>query len=171
MYINNIQSMSDPQNQSNNGIVPTPAPTILSYFNATNAVNEFRSEIPDMIIVFMVSFGISVYEGDDYALAAERAGVLSAAQYIGQYMSDALNNAQYFNSSSMFGQAMPVLTKFAVATGLFVGTHKFGLSSTVPVDVLFGESAIASVVSHYTSGFISGPVNNAISDAENLPTY
>jgi hypothetical protein len=164
----------------------TTNPTFFSYFSEKNLEKEFTVEVPEMILVFVTSAGISYYAGDSPTVAGERGAILAVSQYIGGAVSQALQNAGDFKSKSSststskspsdLTQYGPVLSKFLVASGLFVGINKAALGSQQPIQNLFGESAIASVVAHYGGPYVKKLFNGSSNSKKNLteaglPTY
>ena len=171
-------NMSDPNNDpTNDPIDPTNynpanpkkkhAAGFLSYFTVNNAEKEFKTELPEMVRVFVTSAGIAYYLCDEFATAMERASILAVGQYLGGYIADALANSNYFKYSKYVMSYGPVLSKFFVATGVYIGGNKAFLDSQQPLSDLFGESATASVVAHYGAPFLRRADNYFAGEAEN----
>lgn len=171
---NNI-NMSDPNNND-----PTPAapagPSIFSYFTGANASAEFKTEWPEMVLVFLTSAGISFAMKDSPLKSIERGSVLAVGQYLGGYLADAMTNATYFvNSTNSFVLKYGALmTKFGVATSVFIIGNKAIIGTNLPVAEMFGESALASVVAHYGAKYITPAANSATGGSSSdsaLPQY
>jgi hypothetical protein len=151
-------TMSDPSN--NGGNSPSTTPSIWSYFTGANASSEFKNDLSEMILVFVTSFGISLYMNDTAKVGAERASFLFVGRYLGAFLADAMVNAGYFQSSANMMQYSPLLVKFATATSVFIAGNRYALGSTQPIQNLFGESGIASIVAHYGAPYINTSVQN-----------
>lgn len=160
---NNYINMSDPLNYDDNASTNqsntnTPSkskdPTILSYFTEQDAKKELKAEWAEMVLVFATSVGISLYFNDSIFVAVERGGILAVAQYVGGFLSDALNNAKYYQSGGKYKKYVPLLSKFVMSTGIFVAGNVALLGTKQPYHTLFGESAVASVIAHYGSPYV-----------------
>ena len=127
-------------------------PTILSYFTVQNSTNELYASWPEVALVFATSVAISLYQKDEPIVACERGAILGVGQYIGGFIGDALNNASTYGTST-YAQYGPVMTKFVIATGLFIAGNRELINSQQEASTLFGESVVASVIAHYGANY------------------
>lgn len=171
-------SMSDPSNidfpsfsfnaahaaatASSNQNMPSDA-SIFSYFTPAHAISEVKTELPEMLLVFITSAGISYYMGDEIVTACERGGILAFGQYWGGYLGDAMANSKW-NMTQFSGMT----TKFVVVTSIFVAGNRYLLESQQPLTNLVGESFVASLVAHFGANAVT-PFTNPITSA--LPSY
>ena len=123
-----------------------PASSIAdSFFSISNAKKEWYKALPEVVVVFGLSFGISMYMGDDAMTAVERGTFMALGQYTGQIAIDAMPKPVSDTQIYLYDAE-----KFAIATSIFIGGNKYIISSRQPIKNLLLESAVASIIAHYT---------------------
>ena len=126
---------------------------------------ELKANVPELILAFLTSAGISYYMGDAVDICAKRGGVQVLAQYIGGFIGDALQAGGYVSSSTTL-----VAYKVLIAGSSFVVISKqFG--SVLPYTELLGESVSASLIGHYGGSYLqnwwNGSSNNSSNNSSN----
>lgn len=127
----------------------------------TQYETELKANVPELILAFLTSAGISYYMGDDPMTCSKRGGVQVLAQYIGGFLGDALQAGGYVSSSNTL-----IAYKVLIAGSSFVVLSKqFG--SVLPYTELLGESVTASVVAHYGGNYIQTYWNGSNNSSNN----
>ena len=124
---------------------PPPSSIADSFFSISNAKKEWYKALPEVVVVFGLSFGISMYMGDDAMTAVERGTFMALGQYTGQIAIDAMPKPVSDTQIYLYDAE-----KFAIATSIFIGGNKYIISSRQPIKNLLLESAVASIIAHYT---------------------
>ena len=129
-----------------------------SFFSIANAKKEWYAALPEIVLVFGLSFGISMYMGDEAMTAVKRGSFMAVGQYTAQIAVDMMPAPVSNNQVYLYN-----VEKFAIATSIFIGGNKYVIGSQQPLANLFGESVVASIVAHYSANATRNAINSTSS--------
>ena len=134
--------------------------SVNQFFTLANAKKEWYAALPEIVVVFGLSFGISLYMGDEIVTALERGSFMALGQYTAQIAVDMMPKPISDTQVYLYDAE-----KFAIATSIFIGGNKYILGSEQPIQNLLIESAVASIVAHYSYNATQKAITSASSVA------
>ena len=134
-----------------------------SYFSLSAIQQEFSANEYELLLAFLTDAGISYYFGDSPYNASKRGGLMTVAQFIGGWATDAIIGGGYVsNYVSSTNNVAQLLIKFSIASLAFLELNRYVLGSELDTMSLLEESGLTTVVAQYGGKWLSGMYANPV---------